>query len=484
MVEMIMVPPHLNTLSQWALFLCLWCSMNWLIWNCRGAGDNNFPGLMRDCIRIYNLSFVAILEPRISGVRADSVVNRLGMDGMVRVEANGFSGGIWCLWKQSSLSVDVVSSSCYCIHLKIGPHSASPWYMSVVYASPQAGMREAVWEELTTFAASISLPWCVGGDFNSVLFAHEKEGGAPFNYNQSIPFSSCINSCNLLDLGFNGPPFTWSRGQLRERLDRILCNEAWQSLFPLSSVTHLSLPSSVHCGLWLRLDSSSTSSSQQGYFKLLGPCIDHPDFRNQVKRSWQQSSYWEDNISRLTSSLKIWNKVVFGNIFNKKHRLLRRMEGINRILLTEVNPQLQLLRDKLWDEYLVILHQEEAYWFHQAKSKWILLGDRNTRFFHQTAIVRQRKKFFLALQNNDGAWMYDEEDLRNMVVDFYSQLYATSGLTFYNLVSSHGFPILSKSEIVVLSRSVSMEETKRALFSMKNYKSPGPDGYHPLFFKS
>lgn len=35
-----------------------------------------------------------------------------------------------------------------------------------------------------------------------------------------------------------------------------------------------------------------------------------------------------------------------------------------------------------------------------------------------------------------------------------------------------------------LTKEVSLDETKRALFSMGNYKSPGPDGYHPVFFKS
>lgn len=52
--------------------------MNMLIWNCRGAGKRHFPRLIRDYAKMYNLSFLAILEPRISGARADNVVNKLG----------------------------------------------------------------------------------------------------------------------------------------------------------------------------------------------------------------------------------------------------------------------------------------------------------------------------------------------------------------------------------------------------------------------
>lgn len=68
--------------------------MNCLVWNCKGAGKRNFPGLIRNCVRMYKLCFLAILEPRISGRCAEKVIDRLGFDGAARVEAIGFSGGI------------------------------------------------------------------------------------------------------------------------------------------------------------------------------------------------------------------------------------------------------------------------------------------------------------------------------------------------------------------------------------------------------
>jgi hypothetical protein len=52
-------------------------------------------------------------------------------------------------------------------------------------------------------------------------------------------------------MGFQGQPFTWRRGPLKERLDRVLGNTEWQTLFPNSNVTHLPINSSDHCGLWL-----------------------------------------------------------------------------------------------------------------------------------------------------------------------------------------------------------------------------------------
>lgn len=53
--------------------------MNGIIWNCRGAGGPNFHSLMRDYIRIHHLNFMAILEPRISGSKAEDVCRRIGL---------------------------------------------------------------------------------------------------------------------------------------------------------------------------------------------------------------------------------------------------------------------------------------------------------------------------------------------------------------------------------------------------------------------
>lgn len=85
-----------------------------------------------------------------------------------------------------------------------------------------------MWQELLDFHSSINAPWCVGvGDFNQVLFDWEKQGGGSVNAAARDAFAACLDSCHLLDLGFNGHPFTWKHGDLQECLDRILCSSSW-----------------------------------------------------------------------------------------------------------------------------------------------------------------------------------------------------------------------------------------------------------------
>lgn len=43
---------------------------------------------------MYQLDFIAILEPRISGDRVAAVIQKIGLLEGARVDAQGFSGGI------------------------------------------------------------------------------------------------------------------------------------------------------------------------------------------------------------------------------------------------------------------------------------------------------------------------------------------------------------------------------------------------------
>lgn len=110
----------------------------------------------------------------------------------------------------------------------------------------------------------------------------------------------------------------------------------------------------------------------------------------------------------LTSNLKAWNRNVFGNIFRRKQRLLGRLEGINRVLLEYDNKRLEDLRDQLWSEYTTVVQQEETYWYQQAKSNWVNMGDKNTRFFHQATLCRRRRNRISALMDQNHNWVYDD----------------------------------------------------------------------------
>ncbi|KAJ1441622.1 hypothetical protein SESBI_01244 [Sesbania bispinosa] len=124
----------------------------------KGAGAKRFPGLVRDLGKLYQLKFIALLEPRISGSKADLAMKKMGFSGGVRVEAQGFSGGIWCMWKAEDMTVNVIKTSSQCIHFQLINVGGAIWTLTIVYASPNVQIYEDLWEELATFGNNLSDP--------------------------------------------------------------------------------------------------------------------------------------------------------------------------------------------------------------------------------------------------------------------------------------------------------------------------------------
>ena len=123
---------------------------------------------------------------------------------------------------------------------------------------PNLRNKDWLWDSLQKEAAEHSLPWLVTGDFNEVGSQSEKYGGQ-VNHLRCYKFNSVLNACNLIDLGFKGPRYTWTNCRhgpnlIKERLDRTLANPHWKSLFPEAVVSHLPRTRSDHCLMLIELE--------------------------------------------------------------------------------------------------------------------------------------------------------------------------------------------------------------------------------------
>lgn len=67
---------------------------------------------------------------------------------------------------------------------------ATPWLLTIVYASLRAVEREKAWLQLLSIAHHIQVDWLVVGDFNEISNLSEKKGGAPMDINRCIEFSN------------------------------------------------------------------------------------------------------------------------------------------------------------------------------------------------------------------------------------------------------------------------------------------------------
>lgn len=68
-----------------------------LVWNCRGAGNNNFQANFTALVNIHNPVVVALLETKVCLSSMGMFFTSKGFTAASLVDPNGRAGGIWLL---------------------------------------------------------------------------------------------------------------------------------------------------------------------------------------------------------------------------------------------------------------------------------------------------------------------------------------------------------------------------------------------------
>ena len=63
--------------------------------------SRKFRSVVKSLIEIHKPDMLELLEPRISGIKVELLICFLKFSHSYRVEALGYSGGIWCLWNDN-----------------------------------------------------------------------------------------------------------------------------------------------------------------------------------------------------------------------------------------------------------------------------------------------------------------------------------------------------------------------------------------------
>ena len=81
------------------------------------------------------------------------------------------------------------------------------WAFTGVYGPVEKYHKETFWEELGSIKGLWEEPWCVGGDFNAILYPGERATGGRID-NSMRRFSEILNDLGLRDLPLQGGPYT------------------------------------------------------------------------------------------------------------------------------------------------------------------------------------------------------------------------------------------------------------------------------------
>lgn len=117
----------------------------------------------------------------------------------------------------------------------------------------------------------------------------------------------------------------------------------------------------------------------------------------------------------------------------------------------------------------------------KSRLQWLHLGNKNTNFLHTATLIRRRNRV-KGLQDDTGNWVFDQRELKNMAVSFYSSPFRVD--PYLNIVFPKGlFPSISGDKLDMLQGQCLVDEVKYALHEMGSYIALGPDEFHAAFFK-
>ncbi|XP_056690224.1 uncharacterized protein [Spinacia oleracea] len=123
-----------------------------------------------------------------------------------------------------------------------------------------------------------------------------------------------------------------------------------------------------------------------------------------------------------------------------------------------------------------------------AKINWLEHGDENTRAFHQSIKQRRKHNKIHSIFIMDGDWVQSADEVQQAFIGFYSSLFGGSiqhKAPVNTIIMDQGV-ILVESHKSILECPITMNDVKKALFSIPDNKAPGygwPIAYCSVIYK-
>ncbi|KAF9606619.1 hypothetical protein IFM89_027059 [Coptis chinensis] len=332
------------------------------------------------------------------------------------------------LW-DPALNVDVLFHDQWIIHLQINEDS-STWFLSGIYGNAKASIRKYQWQTLPLIAPPPNLPWLCMGDFNDILYREEKRGGKPVGNQESKHFMEMVNMCGLIDLGFNGPIYTWcnnqqGRNRVLKRINRFLANAQWRVLHPNAKVFHKPNLESDHKIFLLHLNSAQLKLRRPFRFEVMW--LSDPTCKSVIHNAMNNHVVGSPSfrlcklLAKCRQSLIHWNHHHFGNINSRIKDINQQISNHQAYIAGKLYPEEADIQyeHNLLTQYNELLKIQEKHWFQKVKNDSILHGNLNTSYFHTMVVRRRHKAFIGKIRGSNGTMVTNKDDIGNTFVNFF-----------------------------------------------------------------
>lgn len=326
-------------------------------------------------------------------------------------------GGLLSIWKQVIFDVQFSFSSVNFVGVCFKQQNIL-WYIVKVYSSCNIAGKRCLWNELRVLKSEfVRGDWCVAGDFNAVVSVEGRRGdSASFNQTEKREFKYFIDDIELIDVLVLGKKFSCfgSDGRSMSRIDCFLLSEGLIARWNISSQWIGDRYISDHCPVWW-VSSSLNWGPKPSKFN--NCWLEHKDFKKFVQVRWPSFQIKgrcdfvvTEKLKLLKEKLRWWNGEVFGFKNLQLENIVEELNDVERLASKGESPKVEQ-RKALCAEFWQEMHIRESLLAQKSRSKWIAMGDSNTRFFHSCIKGNRRKTQLLKLKVNDE-WIEDVQSIK------------------------------------------------------------------------
>ncbi|GJY06929.1 RNA-directed DNA polymerase, eukaryota, reverse transcriptase zinc-binding domain protein [Tanacetum coccineum] len=224
-------------------------------------------------------------------------------------------------------------------------------------------------------------------------------------------------------------------------------------------------------------------------FRIANYITDKVEFKDLVREKWEVNINGH-SMYRLVKKLKSLkphlNKLNWsnGNLFQKTAVLKVKLHEVqSKINKDPTNKMLRAEGVEVLKSYIEAAEEEEKLLMQKAKVQRLREGDKNTAYFHKVFKGKQNRSRILSICDEDGA-RYENCEVANQFIKHFEGFLGISPITVSLTDDDRLFERqISLEKANLMTREVTKDEIKRALFDTDDNKAPSLDGFTSKFFK-
>ncbi|KAL0413165.1 UNVERIFIED_CONTAM: putative mitochondrial protein [Sesamum radiatum] len=188
-----------------------------------------------------------------------------------------------------------------------------------------------------------------------------------------------------------------------------------------------------------------------------------------------------EKLKRLKHRLKEWNKESFGNIFEHLSQAEAAVRQAERTYDNYPTDHNLMAMNQCTAKLQQALTIEEDFWRQKSACKWVLEGERNTRYFH-SLVRKKRARTTLSSITHDDRILTDVQQIRDSGVQFFQTL-LTVERDREEVIQQVVFKLINVEQGLVLVKQTNIDEVTRVVFDMTAESTLGPGGFNGFFFQ-